>query len=291
MKSIKGIILAGGNGSRLFPLTLGTSKHLLPVYDKPMIYYPLSTLMLAGIRDILIISTTKDVPRYKNLLNNGRQLGLEISYVEQQNPNGIAESFILGSDFIKDDDVCLILGDNIFYGDNFNLYLERAKKNLKSNYSTIFGVQVDNPNDFGVIEYDDELQINQIVEKPEQTESKTIVSGLYFYTNEVVNLALNLKPSLRGELEITDINNQFLLKKRLKSINLDSQISWIDTGTYDSMLAASRFFKDIEFNSGKKVACIEEIAYKLGYIEHSDLVKIAETMNKSSYGLYLKKIK
>ena len=291
MKSIKGIILAGGNGSRLFPLTLGTSKHLLPVYDKPMIYYPLSTLMLAGIRDILIISTTKDVPRYKDLLNNGRQLGLEISYIEQQNPNGIAESFILGSDFIKDDDVCLILGDNIFYGDNFNLYLERAKKNLKSNYSTIFGVQVDNPNDFGVIEYDDELQINQIVEKPEQTQSKTIVSGLYFYTNEVVNLALNLKPSMRGELEITDINNQFLLKKRLKSINLDSQISWIDTGTYDSMLAASRFFKDIEFNSGKKVACIEEIAYKLGYIEHSDLVKIAETMNKSSYGLYLKKIK
>ena len=291
MKSIKGIILAGGNGSRLFPLTLGTSKHLLPVYDKPMIYYPLSTLMLAGLRDILIISTTKDVPRYKDLLNNGRQLGLEISYIEQQNPNGIAESFILGSDFIKDDDVCLILGDNIFYGDNFNLYLERAKKNLKSNYSTIFGVQVDNPNDFGVIEYDDELQINQIVEKPEQTQSKTIVSGLYFYTNEVVNLALNLKPSMRGELEITDINNQFLLKKRLKSINLDSQISWIDTGTYDSMLAASRFFKDIEFNSGKKVACIEEIAYKLGYIEHSDLVKIAETMNKSSYGLYLKKIK
>ena len=243
MKSIKGIILAGGNGSRLFPLTLGTSKHLLPVYDKPMIYYPLSTLMLAGIRDILIISTTKDVPRYKDLLNNGRQLGLEISYIEQQNPNGIAESFILGSDFIKDDDVCLILGDNIFYGDNFNLYLERAKKNLKSKYSTIFGVQVDNPNDFGVIEYDDKLQINQIVEKPEQTQSKTIVSGLYFYTNEVVNLALNLKPSLRGELEITDINNQFLLKKRLKSINLDSQISWIDTGTYDSMLAASRFFK------------------------------------------------
>ena len=290
MKPTKGIILAGGYGSRLFPLTLGTSKQLLPVYDKPMIYYPLSTLMYAGIRDIMIISTKKDVPRFKDLLKDGKHIGLNIYYKVQDRPNGIAESFRIASEFIDNNNICLILGDNIFHGKNFNSYLKQAKENLNSGYSTIFGVEVENARDFGVIEYTRNNKIQSIVEKPEKPKSKTIVSGLYFYTNNVVNLSLNLKPSLRGELEITDINNKYLSNNKLKLINLDSNISWIDTGTYNSLIEASKYFKDIELKTGKKVACIEEIALQLKYINRDKLIKIANYMNKSSYGSYLKNL-
>lgn len=292
MKLIKGIILAGGYGSRLYPLTLGTSKQLLPVYDKPMIYYPLSTLMNAGIRDILIISTSEDLPRFKNLLKDGKEIGLNISYKKQNKPNGIAESIIIGADFIEDNNVCLILGDNIFHGNNFNFFLDKARLSLENNYSTIFGVEVDKPNDFGVIEFDSENKIHNIVEKPDKTTSKTVVSGLYYYTNDVVNIARNLKPSSRGELEITDINNHYLSHNKLKLVKLDSEISWIDTGTYDSLIEASKYFQDFENKTGKKVACIEEIALRLGLIDRLQFVKIADSMSMSNYGKYLvKKIK
>ncbi len=290
MKSIKGIILAGGYGSRLYPLTLGTSKQLLPVYDKPMIYYPLSTFMHAGIRDILIISTTEDLPSFKNLLNDGSEIGLNISYAQQKKPNGIAESLIIGSDFIGKDNVCLILGDNIFHGNNFISLLDKARLNLENNCSTIFGVEADNPNDFGVIEFDSENKIHNIVEKPDNALSKVIVSGLYYYTNDVVKIAKNLKPSLRGELEITDINNHYLSQNKLRLVKLDSETSWIDTGTYDSLIQASKYFQDYENKTTKKVACIEEIALSLGYIDKMKLISIANSMKNSNYGKYLLKI-
>ena len=290
MKSIKGIILAGGYGSRLYPLTLGTSKQLLPVYDKPMIYYPLSTLMHAGIKDILIISTSEDLPRFQNLLNDGNDIGLNISYKIQKEPNGIAQSLIIGSDFIGKDNVCLILGDNIFHGNNFISLLDRARLNLNNNFSTIFGVEVDNPNDFGVIEFDSENKIHNIVEKPENPSSNVVVSGLYYYTNDVVNIAKNLKPSLRGELEVTDINNHYLSKNKLRLLKLDSEISWIDTGTYDSLIQASKYFQDYENKTAKKVACIEEIALSLGYIDMIKFIRIANSMKNSNYGKYLLKI-
>jgi len=290
MKSIKGIILAGGYGSRLYPLTLGTSKQLLPVYDKPMIYYPLSTFMHAGIKDILIISTYQDLPKFKNLLNDGNQIGLNISYAQQNKPNGIAESLIIGSDFIGKDNVCLILGDNIFHGSNFISLLDKARLNLENNCSTIFGVKKDNPNDFGVIEFDSENKIHNIVEKPDNALSKIVVSGLYYYTNDVVKIANNLKPSLRGELEITDINNYYLSQNKLRLVKLDSETSWIDTGTYDSLIQASKYFQDYENKTTKKVACIEEIALSLGYIDKTKLINIANTMKNSNYGKYLLKI-
>ncbi|MEO2147821.1 MAG: glucose-1-phosphate thymidylyltransferase RfbA [Flavobacteriaceae bacterium] len=287
---MKGIILAGGYGSRLYPLTLGTSKQLLPVYDKPMIYYPLSTFMHAGIRDILIISTTEDLPSFKNLLNDGSEIGLNISYAQQKKPNGIAESLIIGSDFIGKDNVCLILGDNIFHGNNFISLLDKARLNLEDNCSTIFGVEADNPNDFGVIEFDSENKIHNIVEKPDNALSKVIVSGLYYYTNDVVKIAKNLKPSLRGELEITDINNHYLSQNKLRLVKLDSETSWIDTGTYDSLIQASKYFQDYENKTTKKVACIEEIALSLGYIDKMKLISIANSMKNSNYGKYLLKI-
>jgi len=290
MKRVKGIILAGGYGSRLYPLTLGTSKQLLPVYDKPMIYYPLSTLMNAGLKDILIISTNKDLPRYKSLLKDGKQIGLNIVYKEQNKPNGIAESLVIGSDFIGGDNICLILGDNIFHGNNFISYLDKAKLNLENDYSTIFGVKVDNPNDFGVIEFNLENIINNIVEKPNNPSSNFIVSGLYYYTNEAIKIAMNLKPSLRGELEITDINNYFLSQDKLRLVKLDSEISWIDTGTYDSLIQASKYFQDYENKTNKKVACIEEIALKLGYIDKKKLKSMANSMKSSNYGRYLLKL-
>ena len=290
MKSIKGIILAGGYGSRLYPLTYGISKQLLPVYDKPMIYYPLSTFMHAGIRDILIISTTEDLPKFKNLLNDGSEIGLNISYAQQKKPNGIAESLIIGSDFIGKDNVCLILGDNIFHGNNFISLLDKARLNLENNFSTIFGVEVDNPNDFGVIEFDSQNKIHNIVEKPDNASSNVIVSGLYYYTNDVVKIAKNLKPSPRGELEITDINNYYITHNKLKLVTLDSEISWIDTGTYDSLIEASKYFQDFENKTGKKVACIEEVSLRLGYIDKSQFIKIANSMKNSNYGKYLLKI-
>ena len=290
MKSIKGIILAGGYGSRLYPLTYGISKQLLPVYDKPMIYYPLSTFMHAGIRDILIIATSEDLSKFKNLLNDGSEIGLNISYAQQKKPNGIAESLIIGSDFIGKDNVCLILGDNIFHGNNFISLLDKARLNLENNYSTIFGVEVDNPNDFGVIEFDSENKIHNIVEKPDNALSNIIVSGLYYYTNDVVKIANNLKPSSRGELEITDINNHYLYQNKLELVKLDSETSWIDTGTYDSLIRASKYFQDYENKTGKKAACIEEIALNMGYIDNTKLTNIANSMKNSNYGKYLLKI-
>ena len=285
----KGIILAGGYGTRLYPLTYGTSKQLLPVYDKPMIYYPLSTLMNAGIKDIMIISTPNDLPRFKDLFKDGSHIGLNISYREQLKPKGIAESFLIADDFIGDNNICLILGDNIFHGKNFNDLLDKAAVNLENNYSTIFGVEVDSPNEFGVIEFNSENKIQNIVEKPYETSSKTVASGLYYYTNDVVNIAKNLKPSSRGELEITDINNHYLSHNKLKLVKLDSEISWIDTGTYDSLIEASKYFQEIENKTGDKVACIEEIALNLGYIDKKKLMSIANSMKNSNYGKYLLK--
>ena len=287
MKSIKGIILAGGTGSRLYPLTLGTSKQLLPVYDKPMIYYPLSVFMQAEIKDILIISSEHDLPKFKKLLGDGSTLGIKISYKVQFEPNGIAESFIIAEDFICDDNVCLILGDNIFHGDEFISNINIAKKDLSDGYSSIFGVSVQNPESFGVIEFDDRNNIIDISEKPDFAKSNIIVSGLYFYTNDVVKFAKKLKPSERGEKEITDINNLYLSSKKLKLIRLKSNISWIDTGTYSSLIRASKYFENHEMKTGKKAACIEEIAHKMGYIDISQLNKIANSMHNSEYGNYL----
>lgn len=290
MKLIRGIILAGGNGSRLFPLTYGTSKQLLPVYDKPMIYYPLSIFMHAKIRDILIISTADDLPKFKKLLGDGKRLGLNINYKVQAKPNGIAESFLIGEDFIGDNNVCLILGDNIFHGDNFISIVNKAKKELNKGISSIFGVSVKNPENFGVVEFDNENNIKEIIEKPSFTSSKIVVSGLYFYTNDVINYAKRLSPSNRGEKEITDINNYYLSSSRLKLNLLDPKISWIDTGTYSSLIEASKYFEDYETKTGKKVACVEEIAFRLGYINKKQLEEIAESMSNSEYGKYLFKI-
>ena len=290
MPLTKGIILAGGYGTRLYPLTYGTSKQLLPVYDKPMIYYSLSTLMNAGIKDIMIISTPNDLPRFKDLFKDGKHIGLNISYAHQKKPNGIAESLIIGSDFIGNDNICLILGDNIFHGNNFISLLDKARLNLDNNFSTIFGVKVDNPNTFGVIKFDSENKMQNVVEKPKNPSTNTIVSGLYYYTNDVVDIAKTLKPSSRGELEITDINNYYISEDRLKLVKLDSETSWIDTGTYDSLIQASKYFQDYENKTTKKTACIEEIALSLGYIDKTKLMTIANSMKNSNYGKYLLKI-
>ena len=290
MKSIKGIILAGGTGSRLYPLTLGISKQLLPVYDKPMIYYPLSIFMQAEIKDILIISSEHDLPKFKKLLGDGSNLGINISYKVQSKPNGIAESFIIGEDFIAEDNVCLILGDNIFHGDGFISNINNAKKVLSNGFSSIFGVSVQYPENFGVIEFDENKNVINIFEKPENPKSNFIVSGLYFYTNDVVKYAKKLKPSKRGEKEITDINNFYLSKKKLKLILLDDNISWIDTGTYSSLIKASKYFEDYEKKTGKKAACVEEIAYEMGYINLSQLRTLADFMHNSDYGNYLQNL-
>ncbi len=287
MKSIKGIILAGGTGSRLYPLTIGASKQLLPVYDKPMIYYPISVFMQAEIKDILIISSENDLPKFKKLLGDGSNLGIKISYKVQYEPNGIAESFIIGEDFICDDNVCLILGDNIFHGDEFISNINTAKKDLSYGYSSIFGVSVQNPESFGVIEFDEKNNIVSIQEKPKKPKSNIIVSGLYFYTNDVLKFAKKLKPSKRGEKEITDINNIYLSSKKLKLIQLNPNISWIDTGTYSSLIRASKYFENFEIKTGKKVACIEEIALDMKYINKKQLKAIAMSMINSDYGKYL----
>ena len=287
MNNIKGIILAGGHGSRLFPLTIGTSKQLLAVYDKPMIYYPMYTLMLAGIKEILIISTPEDLPRYNKLFGNGNMLGLKISYEEQIKPNGIAESFIIGKKFIGNSHVCLVLGDNIFYGDKLVDYLKRGLNNLKKNSSTIYGLDVINPKEFGVVKFDSKNNLEKIVEKPKLFISNTIVSGLYMYTNDVIEIVKNLKPSSRNELEITDINNIYIDKNKLRLIKLEKDISWIDTGTYDSMLKASNFFQELEKKTAEKYACIEHIAFQLSYIDEKQFLKLARLMSNSSYGKYL----
>ncbi len=290
MRSIKGIILAGGYGTRLYPLTIGISKQLLPVYDKPMIYYPLSIFLIAQIKDILVITTKQDLLKFKRLLGSGDNFGVNISYAVQKNPNGIAESFTIGSEFIGKDNVALILGDNIFHGENISDELYKAKNNLKKGLCTIFGVQVDNPKNFGVVEFDEKKNITKIIEKPIKTQSKTVVSGLYFYTNDVIKISSNLKKSKRGEKEITDINNYYLSKNRLSLNILDKSISWMDTGTYSSLIRASKYFEEYEKKYNKKISCAEEIAYEMGYISKSHLSKIAESMKDSDYGKYLQKI-
>ena len=287
MKSIKGIILAGGTGSRLYPLTLGTSKQLLPVYDKPMIYYPLSVFMQAEIKDVLIISSEHDLPKFKKLLGDGSNLGINISYKVQSKPNGIAESFIIGEEFIGEENVCLILGDNIFHGEGFISKINNAKKVLSNGFSSIFGVSVQYPKNFGVIEFDENKNVINIFEKPENPKSNFIVSGLYFYTNDVIQIAKNVKASKRGEYEITSINQFYLKQNNLKVQLLGRGFSWLDTGTHDTLLEAGRFIESIEKRKGLKVSCLEEIAYRMNYINADQVRKLAIPLRKNDYGKYL----
>ena len=285
---MKGIILAGGSGTRLYPLTKGQSKQLLPIHDKPMIYYPLSVLMLAGIRDILIISTTKDLPNFKRLFENGNHIGINISYAEQKNPNGIAEAFIIGEEFIGDDNVCLILGDNIFYGGGFTKLLKKSVKtvNLSSN-AHVFGYYVDNAKRYGVVENDRQGNVISIEEKPDFPKSNYAVVGLYFYPNSVIDISKKITPSKRGELEITSVNQIYLENSQLKVELLDKDFTWLDSGTHESMLEASNYIHTIEKRKGRKVACIEEIAYILGYINNEKLYNLASPLQNNQYGKYL----
>ena len=287
---MKGIILAGGSGSRLYPITKGTSKQLLPIYDKPMIYYPLSVLMLSGIKDILIISNPDNLPNFKKLFNDGSDLGISISYKEQKNPDGIAQAFTLGKDFIGKDDVCLVLGDNIFYGTGFSRLLNIAKNNLKESKATIFGYNVNNPSDFGIVNFDKNNRLIDIEEKPKSPKSNTAVVGLYFYPNSVVEIASNVKLSDRGEYEISSINNFFLKNKDLKIEVFGRGFTWLDTGTHNSLLEASNFIKTVEKHTGYKIACLEEIAYKMNFIDLNKFKKIIEPFGNSPYGKYLKSI-
>ena len=282
---MKGIILAGGSGSRLFPITRGISKQLLPVYDKPMIYYPLSVLMMAGIKDILIISTPNDLPIFKRILNDGTQLGLSFSYKEQPRPEGLAQAFIIGEQFIGSDPVALILGDNIFYGPNFSTILSRAVQ-LKSG-GLIFGYPVKDPQRYGVVEFDASGNVTGIEEKPRQPKSHYAVPGLYFYDNRVIDIAKNLKPSKRGELEITDVNMSYLRQQRLKVELLGRGYAWLDTGTHEALQQAASYVQAIQERQGLKIACVEELAYRLGYIEKGQLEKLANDMTQNEYGRYL----
>jgi len=286
---MKGIILAGGLGTRLYPITTITTKSLLPIYNKPMIYYPLSILMLSGIRDVLIITTPEDSEKFKELLGNGDNFGISISYDVQPTPAGIAQAFIIGEDFIGDDDVCLILGDNIFYGKTLPRILKEACRNLQhSNKSKIFASRVKNPERYGVIEFNEKNELLSIEEKPKIPKSNYAVVGLYFYKNDVINKAKKIMPSGRGELEITDINELYLDENRLEVQNLDS-VFWLDTGTHDSLVEASNFIKTVENREGNKVSCLEEIAYKYQYIDREKLKQIIKTYN-NDYGKYLEKL-
>jgi glucose-1-phosphate thymidylyltransferase len=282
---MKGIILAGGSGSRLFPITRGISKQLLPVYDKPMIYYPLSVLMQAGIKDILIISTPDDLPIFKRILNDGAQLGLSFSFKEQPRPEGLAQAFIIGEEFIGSDSVALILGDNIFYGPNFSTILNRAVQ-LESG-GLIFGYPVKDPQRYGVVEFDANGNVTGIEEKPQQPKSHYAVPGLYFYDNRVIDIAQNLEPSKRGELEITDVNMSYLRQQRLKVEILGRGYAWLDTGTHEALQQAASYVQAIQERQGLKIACVEEIAYRLGYIDKRQLEKLAKDMTQNEYGRYL----
>ena len=285
---MKGIILAGGSGTRLYPLTKGQSKQLLAIHDKPMIYYPLSVLMLAGIRDILIISTAKDLPNFTRLFENGNHIGLNISYAEQKNPNGIAEAFIIGEEFIGNDNVCLILGDNIFYGGGFTKLLKKSVETVnKSNQALVFGYYVDNARRYGVVENDKSGKVISIEEKPNFPKSNYAVVGLYFYPNSVIDISKKIVPSNRGELEITSVNQIYLDKYELKVELLDKDFTWLDSGTHESMLEASNYIHTIEKRKGRKVACIEEIAYVLGYINSEELNNLAIPLQNNQYGKYL----
>ena len=288
---MKGIILAGGNGTRLYPITLSVCKQLLPVYDKPMIYYPLSSLMLAGIRDILIITTPSDLDKFKAIFGNGNDIGLNIDYKEQLSPGGLAEAFIIGRDFIGSDDVCLILGDNIFYGHGITDKFNYAKEIIKQNGGgIIFTYYVEDPQRYGIIEIDGGGTVLSIEEKPKNPKSNYAVTGVYFYDNEVINIAGGLKPSERGELEITDVNNIYLRQGKLNAVTLGRGYAWLDTGTPESLLDASKFIEMMEKRQGLKIGCIEEIAYKMNYISSGELINLSKKYIKSSYGNYILKI-
>ncbi|RAK12624.1 glucose-1-phosphate thymidylyltransferase [Halanaerobium saccharolyticum] len=288
---MKGIILAGGAGTRLYPITKAVSKQLLPIYDKPMIYYPLSVLMLSGIKEILIISTPEHIDLYKDLLGDGNEIGLDFTYKVQDEPRGLADAFLVGEEFIGDDDVALILGDNIFYGQNFTHILKTTVNRVEEeNGATVFGYYVNNPKQFGVVEFDDDKNVVSLEEKPDNPKSKYAVPGLYFYDNNVVDIAKNIEPSDRGELEITAVNNEYLKRNELKVELFGRGMAWLDTGTHQGLLEANNFVEAIQSRQGLYIACIEEIAYRLDYIDEKQLLKLAEPLLKTDYGQYLKNI-